>query len=156
MMEILVVVTIIAILGAVALPMLKSSSDRKAELEGAQIESIIKHAQTLARTRRENYLVVFNTTQHYVALFDAAGGVTALVSKEVPMEKLTAADEDYAYFLPHGTFQTVNFAGGKILTFDSAGDAQDGGQVVIAYGDYDLTITVSQTTGCVTLQGVWK
>jgi prepilin-type N-terminal cleavage/methylation domain-containing protein len=156
MMEILVVVTLIAILTAVAIPMFKSSSDRKAELEGAQIESIIRHAQVLARTRRESFQVAFSVAQNVVALFDVAGGQTALSGKEIPMEKLQAGDEDYVYYLPHGTLKTVDFAGTAFLTFGSGGAAQDGGQVVITYGDYDLTITVTQTTGSVSMQGVWK
>lgn len=151
--EILVVVVLIAIFGVVAIPLLSSSSDRKAEIEGAQIESILKHAQSLAMTRGENYFVRFFVNEGYLVLFDGAGGRPEPDGETIDVASISAGDEDYFWYLKYGEFESVDFGGQNRIEFSALGRAVSGGTVVIDYGDYGLTIDVEETTGCVTMQG---
>ncbi|MBU0754417.1 MAG: prepilin-type N-terminal cleavage/methylation domain-containing protein [Planctomycetes bacterium] len=156
MLELLLVVALLAIFAVAAIPMLSSSSDRKAELEGAQIESIIRHAQVLARTRQEAYRVRFDIDGEYVVLFDVAGGIPAPGEGAVNLDRLSSDEEDYVWYLKHGQIESADFGGRNRIDFNANGEASVGGSAVISFGDYGLTITVAATTGCVTMQGAWR
>ncbi|MFH2000639.1 MAG: type II secretion system protein [Planctomycetota bacterium] len=68
LMELMMVIVIVAIISAAALPLISGNSDQAAVLEGAQIESAINHARALARARKTSYQVVFATTDGSITI----------------------------------------------------------------------------------------
>jgi prepilin-type N-terminal cleavage/methylation domain-containing protein len=143
MIELVMVVSVIAVLSLAAIPFLSDDKFQKAELEGSRIESTIHHARALALSRSADYQVLFDTD---------GGGKARVTLKRVQAGEVQAslAVDDYSWTLDYGLFNTIDCDGGAYIEFDARGRALQGGTLVIAYGALQLTVTISPVTGSIT------
>jgi len=139
--ELLIVVSLLAVLAMVAIPLISDTSDHSAQVEGACISSAIRQAQALS----------ISLSQSHTITFDKAKGLLTVSSSVGP------ATSDYSYQLQSGYFHTVDFEGANVLTFTNRGYAQCGGTIIVIYGDkYEQTFDVTLSTGLVTITEVWR
>jgi prepilin-type N-terminal cleavage/methylation domain-containing protein len=145
LIEILVVVFMIGILAAVAVPSFSSRPERQAEMEGARIESTIRHAQALAFARNTDFEVDFDSAYSIVK-------VTKINTGPGPHPPDL---DDYSWKLQYGAIVSADFGGVTHLVFTAGGKPEFPGSAVVSYKcGLTLTITVSQETGHVTISGI--
>jgi prepilin-type N-terminal cleavage/methylation domain-containing protein len=140
LIELVMVVTIVAVLALAAIPFITDDSAHAADLEGARMESTLQHARALALSRCAEFRVTFT---------DVKGKSTVTLERvqSGPVDPQLAAD-DYAWTLEKGLFDTVNCDGGSEIVFDATGKAKQGGTLVLAYGTRKYTLSITAVTGC--------
>ena len=135
------VVLVMGILGAAAIPMLLSNTDREAEVEVARVKGVIRHVQAVSSARDLEFKVIF-----------PAGGQTVSVDRIYPGPIPAVPDEDaYSITLDSGTIESADFGGVNRIEFDTSGEVKSGGQVTLAYKGFKMTINVDATTGYMTV-----
>lgn len=142
--EMLVVITLMAILSAVAIP----------KWAGAMQSQRIKQAATrivadLSRAQEAAY----NTSTAKVVTF-TVGSSQYLVSGVTPLDRrsgpylVTLSDHPYSCTLVSVWGQT----GTQTITFDGFGSPDKGGNIILASGSYRKTIVVDPGTGTAVIQ----
>ena len=143
-MEILVVVLLLGILAAAAIPSFAPRSDLQAEMEGARIKETINHAQALAFARNTDFQVSFKVGGKLVALSRYQSGAGPF----------TPDSDDYSWSLEHGTINTADFGGSDTVRFDTDGRPISDGAVVVDYDGLQMKIAVTSITGFVSISGI--
>ena len=162
LIEILMVVVIIGIAGAVIIPQLSSRDDLKVSSAARVVMSDLLYLQNLAITRQRNHYALFDATAQTYTLLDGAAMsvLTHPVSKNAYTMRFGSAGESglresklvSAAFLsqPGGSaFTTIGFDEmGTPLIYD-AGSTQPlvEGSVVLQCGVHKLKIVVASYTG---------
>lgn len=143
LIELVIVIAILAIMSAIALPRFANAM-RVHRLDAAsrRLAGDLRAARAAAIMGRTSRVVEFDVAGQWYALMDEADPLVA--AKGYPA---SLSDEAYA-----GISLTVaDFNGQDTVTFDRFGVPDEGGTVVISDGDRAATVTVSSTTGRVTL-----
>ncbi|MCG3125206.1 MAG: hypothetical protein CHACPFDD_00021 [Phycisphaerae bacterium] len=139
--ELIVVVVVVAIISALALPQFGGASDRQRTAGAAQrVAADIALAARHARVTGTTVSVVFS-----------GGG-----SYKIPgLPHLDRSAAEYAVSLsaePHVvTFKTVDFGGDTTLKFDGYGSPDSGGLLVLAAGNSVHSVTVDASSGVATV-----
>ena len=169
LVEILVVVVIIGIAGAIVVPQMSSRDDLKASATSRIIMSDLLYLQSLAITRQRTHYALFDESAQTYTLVDGAGMtvLTHPVGKYPCTMKFGSAGEaglgdarlDSAAFRaqPGGTaFSMIGFDElGTPLIYD-AGTTQPlaEGSIVVQSGQYKLKITIASFTGQIAVEPV--
>lgn len=139
--ELTMVVLVIGIISAVAIPMINNNTDREAEVEVARVKGVIRHVQAVSSARDLEFKVIF-----------PAGGQTVSVDRIYPGPIPVTPDVDaYSITLDSGTIESASFGGVNRIEFDTSGEVKSGGQVTIAYKGLKMTINVDTKTGYMTV-----
>ena len=147
MVEVIIVLLILGIISAVAVPSIKSSLD-EIKLDGAarEIISAIYYAQSSAIKEGEDYKVNFNKVQER---FKCDNVVTSLTTLHPVDRKPYNIDFKLA-----GQFQGVDIVTATFLpgnktdvSFNSLGEPNRSGTVTLDYNGYQKTIGISGLLG---------
>lgn len=138
------VIALFAVLALAAVPFLTMVDDRHSELEGARIETIINHAQSLAMSRKDTFRVTFDLGNERVSLSRIAGAMAV------------ADPDNYTWDLAKGDIVSADFGGNDYLEFGAKGKNASDGTVVVDYGKIQQTISVTRVTGHVEITEVMK
>ena len=152
--EVLVVVVILGIAGAIIIPMISDSTDLQATSAARQIVSTLLFAQTAAIAHQEQYQVVFNDATESYEVQDSTGAV---------IDNPVSPGTDYRISFPDisqmksVTIDTVNFDGTDRVWFDRLGAPYSGaiitntplmlGEVTVRAGSSSYTVTVEPVSG---------
>jgi len=153
LIELVVIIVLLAILAAVAIPRLGDVASTKAAATAAKIKSDIRYAQELAMTRNRSYRVYFNSApapaSGYAVVNDAnnngAWGEAGEFAPD-PSGKgnlsVTLNSGDYAGV-------TASLSAGSYISFNSLGRPTTGGGATITMSPGGYTITIFAETGAV-------
>ena len=142
LVELMAVVLILGILAAAAVPYFRTTSDRRALLDGERIRSTLEYAKALSVERGQPFQVLFQV-----------GGGEVKVREKPPGGTLPTPEMDvYAWDLDRGVIAAADFGGSSLAEFDAKGVPTAGGSVTVDYGDAGLTVSVTQGTGLVSIQ----
>lgn len=140
--ELVIVVTITAILSAVAIPHFATANARyKADLAARQILADLNMARAQAKSTSTTQSLVFNVPAGSYSLTSVAS-----LDGRSPNYTLNLAADPYDC-----TLVSANFNGNQQVTFDAYGSADNGGQVTIQCGTIQTTVTLEQTSGKATV-----
>jgi prepilin-type N-terminal cleavage/methylation domain-containing protein len=151
MVEVMIVLLILGMVAAVAVPSIDSTLDEM-KIDGAarEVVSVLYYAQSLAIKEGIAYTVNYDKTQEKFRCYEPVSGLTILH----PVDKKPYEMD----FTGAGPFQGVDIVsafftpGNKsFLTFNSLGEPDRNGTVVLGYGGYQKTINVSFPLGKVSV-----
>ena len=158
--EVLVVVVILGIAGAIVIPLISDSSDLQATSAARQIVSALLFAQTAAIAHQQQYQVVFDDATNSYEVQDFAGNA---------VDNPVSSGSDYRVVfsdisqLKSVTIDTVNFDSTDRVWFDRLGAPYSGpviantplttGEVTVRAGASSYTVTVEPVSGRINVNG---
>ena len=163
--ELIIVVVIMAIAAALAVPMMSSAADLQIRTASNMVAADIEYAKNLAVSRQKNHAIVLNSTNDS---YDVRVYNSATTSWDV-IEHPTKTGTNLSVSFPNDNrlssvdMTTVDFQpnGNTSITFDYLGSPYSGlgttnplnsGQIVLSASGFNMTIIVQPVTGYVTIQ----
>jgi len=149
LVEILVVLVILAIAGAMVMPMFFGLGGMEAMSAARIIASDLQYAQNVAVTSQTSVTVEFNLGADSYGLSNASG-----------LLKHPMTNADYLVDLrsqhgfDHLDIVSASFDGGYQVTFDELGSPDNGGVITVQGGPEVYRIDVAPVTGTVTVTAV--
>jgi prepilin-type N-terminal cleavage/methylation domain-containing protein len=156
LVELMVVVVILAIIAATAVPMFSGSHDAQVQAIARALVADLELAQSTALARQASVALVFSADlQHYkVALasqdlgsYDAVVPLDHPLKAGHPYEVTPSADLG----APDAAVVTVNFGGDRAIVFDSFASPDFAGTLVVRGGNATLVLSVEAVTGRVSV-----
>jgi len=153
LVEVLIVVTIIGIAGAVVVPQMLSAGSLGIQAAARMVIADMLYAQNDAISQQNVRTVVFYPEEDRYVLQDEEGN-------RLDVKWRTGGGEDYEVdFQSDQRFQGVDivsasFGDNATLEFDDMGAPADGGQVVLELNDTRYKVDVAPFTGRVTVAEV--
>jgi len=149
LVELLVVVSIMALLALVAVPTAGAGYEQRLDLVELQVRDALARAQALARSTRSTHGVVFDTRNERFAVVDGSGvAVTDPLTRGDYVVDFDRPDQPRAIDLNVADFGAT----GKAAVFDGQGLPVDGGKIVIACHGSTRTLALDAATGQVAVQ----
>ena len=147
LVEILVVVVILGIIAAIAVPNMVRGSDMQIVAGARMIASDLEYAQNLAITSQTPVTVTFDPVHDAYSLSDAGGTLTHPITKD-------------PYTWSRATGRGMNqldivsaaFGGSSAVTFDEYGTPDNAGQVVLQAGPHVYRIEIGGGTGKISVR----
>ena len=160
LIEIIVVVVILGIAALLAVPMLSSAADTQLRSAANMMAADMEYARSMAISRQQYYMVVFDSTNNSYEVQDSggtviahplnsSGGLSVVFGDDSRLEKveITSADFDGS------ASETISFDYlGSPYKGVGVGTALVSGTISLSAGDFSMTITVEPVTGYVTIQ----
>lgn len=157
LIELLVVVMILAIIGAVAIPLVSSNDDAECQSAARALISDLELAQSTALARQTPVALVFSDDLQGYKVVLAEGqnldDYASLLALSHPLEP-TKAYEVYLSAdmqLPGLQVGSASFGGESYVVFNSFASPDSGGSVILTSGDATLTVSVESITGRVSV-----
>jgi prepilin-type N-terminal cleavage/methylation domain-containing protein len=144
LIEIMIVVVIIGIAAAMAVPMISSGASFQIRSAGNEVAADLEYAKSMAISRGRPYSVVFNTSTASYQIKDSSGNVVT-----PPGRKSTTAF-GAGTRLDSVAINSVSFTSGTV-TFDYLGSPNAGGTVQLLAGVLTKTVTVEPVTGFISV-----
>jgi len=145
-----VVVVVLAILGAVVVPMISGTDDLQATSAGRMVAADLEYAQNVAITTQDVVSVTFDPAAESYTLSSNASGV--LIH---PMTKAAyRVDFRTQEALDRVDIVTADFGGASTVSLDELGSPTSGGSVRIEAGGVAYLVEVAPVTGLVTVTTV--
>lgn len=145
LIEAVLIILLLAILAAVAIPRMGAVTDTKAAATAGKIKSDIRYAQELAMTRNQRYRVYFNTSpaptpDGYAVVNDADGDGNWGEAGEFAQDPTLSGN--LSVTLNSGDYAGVTVTPTGYIEFNSLGRPTVGGGTTITVfpGSYNLTI----------------
>jgi len=139
LLELVVVITIVGIVSAVAIPRFTSSTQRyRADAAAARLAADIRRARETARTSSQSVLLAFNLTRNSYAI----NGVRDLTNPGLPGTIVQLDDPPYL-----SRVALLGFGGATNITFDGYGSASAGGSIVLKAGKEYRRVTLDAASG---------
>lgn len=135
MVELIVVMAVLAVLSAVAIPRLVSTNALQERGAHAQVRGLLVHARQLAVAQRRDVCVLINPTQAS-AVYTVGGACNAAASVSAP-----GGTGPYVVTAPNG----VAFGGVAIVRFNALGQPASPANQTVTVGS--LSLTVQRETG---------
>jgi prepilin-type N-terminal cleavage/methylation domain-containing protein len=157
--EILLVVLIIAIAAAIAVPMIGSMDSVQIRSAANVIAADLEYAKSMAISRQKNYSVVFDPAGGSYEVHDPNGIIKHPVKKGFDYKVAFSSDSR----LENVVIESVDFDSSDTITFDSLGSPHSGsganppylndvGTISISAGDFTETIKVEPVTGFISIE----
>lgn len=144
LLELMVVVVIMAITGAMIVPMIAGAGEMQALSAARIIATDIQYAQNVAITMQTPVTVQFNESADRYSLSNASGPLKhPMTNKDYVVDFQTRGDFDQL------DLASVSFDGGDSLIFDELGSPNAGGSVTVLGGSQTYRIDVTSVTGTV-------
>ncbi len=138
MVEVAIVLTIIGLMTAIALPRYSEASNHfKADLAATRILADLTLARSQAVATSSNQTVVFDLASSRYTM----AGITGLDGKS-PDYILNLSADPY-----NCSLVSVSFGGATSVTFDAYGSADHGGQITVQSNGSMATVTLEASTG---------
>ena len=157
LIELLIVIMILAIITATAVPMISGTDDSQCQAAARTLVSDLELAQSLALSRQASVALVFsdNRQAYKVVLADGQdlGNYAGLVALEHPLMQ----NHDYQVSLaedlrlPDLVVGNVSFGGQRYVVYNTFASPMFGGSVVLTAGKATLTVSVESITGRVSV-----
>ncbi len=144
LIELMIVVVIIGIAAAMAVPMVSSASSFQIRSAANVVAADLEYAKSMSISRGRSYSVVFNTTTKSYQIQDPNGTAVA-----PPGRKATVQFGEGTQ-LSNVAISDVSFSSDKV-TFDYLGSPNAGGTVQLQAGGMTKTVTVEPVTGFITV-----
>lgn len=151
LVEILVVVTIIGMIGAIVVPHMLQAGTMQVQAAGRIVIADILYAQNDAVAQQRTRRVVFEPSLNRYRLTDIDGNL--LTATWMPGQQY-AQDFNADKRFTGVRMQNVNFNGGQILEYDELGTPLTGGSLDLVAAGKTYRVTVAPFTGRVTIDVV--
>ena len=153
LIEVLVVVAIIGIAGAVVVPQMLSSGRLQIQAASRMVIADLLYAQNDAIAHQTSRSVVYDTTTNSYKVTDATGTALAVSWKNDAAANYVINFSQDSRF--NGvTLSSPNFGGTSTIQFDALGTPSSGGTVDLVAGSTTYRVTVGAFTGRVTVAPV--
>jgi len=155
LVEILVVVAIIGMAGAIVVPVISQPSSFSIQAASRMLISDILIAQNDAIASQQNRRLVFNQVLNTYSLTDTAGNVLSASIRAGSTSGNYVVDFNTDRRFAGVALQNVNFGGNPFLEFDPLGAPMNGGTLQLTAPNANnnlFTITVAAFTGRVSIQ----
>ena len=144
LLELMVVVVIMAIMGAMIVPMIAGAGEMQALSAARIIATDIQYAQNVAITMQTPVTVQFDASADKYTLSNASGPLKhPMTNKDYVVDFQTREDFEQL------NIATVSFDGDASLVFDELGSPDAGGSVTVLGGSQMYRIDVTSVTGTV-------
>jgi general secretion pathway protein H len=155
LVEVLVVVAIIAIAGAVVVPSMKQTGSMSVQAAGRQVIADLLVAQNDAIAKQLTRKVVFDPDNNTYK-------VTAADGSTIGMNWMSGDASAGNYIINFSTddrfsgvrIENVEFGDDKTIAFDPLGAPDTGGTIDVVFGQFRYRVTVTAMTGRVTIAPV--
>ena len=147
--ELIVVIVILSILAAVAIPMAVGTSSTKVKASARLVMSDLEYAQNLAITTQTDITVTFNASGNSYTVSNASGSVIHPITK-----KTYTVDFDTTAGLSGVSLTSAGFGGNPAVVFGALGAPDASGTVSLTAGSVSYQVTVAPITGRVTVAQV--
>lgn len=155
LIELVIVVLIIGIGAALAVPMMSSASGMQIRAAGAMVSADLEYAKSMAISRGQRYAVVFNAAGETYEIRDPNNTVI-----EHPVKKGFNYQIDFANDgrLDRVDLVSANFDGTNTVKFDYLGSPYNGadgnlntGTITLRAGNRTKTVTIEPVTGFISV-----
>lgn len=145
-MELLVVLAIMMVLAAIALPSATRNPDRKLDTAQLAMQDALDHAASLATSTAEVYGVRFNAQEEWFAVVDSTGNpVQDPLSHNPYVVKLSQPGEPADVLI-----DSANFANRSVAVFNEKGVLVVGGRLKLRSGDLQRWLDVDTASAAFT------
>ncbi len=147
--EILVVLMILVIAAAVAIPNITGTNDIRAKSAAQTIAADLQYAQNMAITYQDPVTVTFYTAGESYTLSNASGPLIHPMTKSTYTVDFGSQDD-------FGNLDVVSasFSGAALVIFDELGAPNAAGSATVQVGSHVYRIDVAAATGNVTVVSV--
>ncbi|MDI6447775.1 GspH/FimT family pseudopilin [Anaerobaca lacustris] len=148
LIELMIVIVIIGITAAIAVPLMSSAASVQIRAAGGIVAADLEYAKSRAIATGQQHKVVFDVGNDSYEILDSGNN-----SIEHPVTKKNAYVVDFAADgrLDRVSIQSAVFGAGSTVTFDSLGSPDNGGSVVLQAGGIGRTVTVEPVTGFISV-----
>jgi type II secretion system protein H len=157
LIELLIVVMILGIIAAVAVPMFSSTDDSQCQAAARTLVSDLELAQSTALARQAPVALVFSPDlQSYKVVLTASQDLSNYASLTA-MDHPLVAGQDYEVSLAEDLQLTslqvdsASFGGSRYVIYNTFASPTFGGSVVLTAGNATLTVSVESITGQVSV-----
>ncbi len=149
LIELLIVIVIIGITAAIAVPLISSAASMQIRAAGGIVAADLEYAKSMAITTGQPHSVVFEPGNERYLIKDQ---MTDTVIKHPITQKENGYIVDFA---ADGRLDRVDLFNTTFtddtVTFNSLGSPDNGGNVVLQAGDISRTVTVEAVTGFISV-----
>lgn len=146
LIELLMVLAIIAVLGAIAVPRYANSlSHYHAEMAARRVAADLSLAQSVARQTSQSKTVTFDQNNHRIVMT----GVAATRNGDPVGSPYITSLADAPY---EAEIVEIDFGGDVTVAFDGFGKPDTAGFVVVQSGAFRYTVKLNATTGKAAIQ----
>lgn len=146
LVELLVVVVIMSLMGAMVIPMMVDMGAVEAQSVARVISTDLQYAQNVAITHQQAVTVEFFPDLDRYELRNQSGRLIHPMTNAEYVVDLRA-DHDFERF----DLLAAGFDGGRTVTFDELGSPDAGGSITVEGGGLVWTVQVAPVTGTVTV-----
>ena len=133
MLELVIVMTLIAIVGGIAIPRYGASlANHRVEAAARRIAADLAYARRHARFASSSTTIVFDIATHQYS-----DSITTVALEDDPYKAIIVS---------------VNFGGDAEIVFDGFGHPDSGGSVLVQSGDRTRTVTLDGDSGRATIE----
>lgn len=155
LIELMVVVVVLAIVGALVVPLLSTTHDSQTSAAARIVAADLESARSLARTTMQPHSLVFNPNLTAYKVVADYGGESYVDADAV--EHPVRAGQDFEVVLaaqsgmPQVVVGAVDFGGDTYVTFNGLGEPTAAGSITLGAGTMGAEIAVESLTGNVTV-----
>ena len=164
LVEIIIVVVILGIAAAIAVPMVSSAADMQVRSAANRIAADLDYAKNLAITHQRRHWVVFSGNSYEIRTVEDDGTTEYVIDHPVNPGSFVV-DFSADSRLSRVNIVTADFDSdsSNTITFDYLGSPYSGtgttaplnsGQITLQAADFTLTVDVEPVTGYVTISGL--
>ena len=151
LIELLIVIVIIGITAAIAVPLMSSAASVQIRAAGGIVAADLEYAKSLAITTGQQHKVVFNVGNNSYEIRKVVN-----LADEAIEHPITKRSQYVVSFAADGRLDRVSINNtsfsGHTVTFDSLGSPGNaGGSVVLQAGGIGRTVTVEAVTGFISV-----
>jgi prepilin-type N-terminal cleavage/methylation domain-containing protein len=150
LIEIMVVIVIIGIAAAMAVPMISSGASFQIRSAANLVAADLEYAKSMAISRGQSYKVVFNAATESYQIQDSGNQAVS------PPGRKDTVNFSSDSRLSGVVIDSVNFGGSGTVTFDYLGSPQQGlsseGVVTLKAGGITKTVKVEPVTGFISVE----
>lgn len=148
LIEIIIVVTILAIAAMTAIPMMSSSASIQIRAASNMIAADLEYARSMAISRGQYYYVVFDKNNESYSIKDQTSTII-----EHPVKKGFNYEIDFSSDgrVDKVEIDDANFNSTQTVRFDSLGSPDNGGTVILNADGLTINILVEPVTGYISI-----
>ena len=149
LIEVMIVLVILGIIAAIAVPMYTSAASVQLSVAADMIASDLEYAKSMAISTGKTYQVVFDTAAESYSIKDNAGNkIDHPVHIGIKYDVSFASDSR----LNKVDIVSTTFGASATIKFDYLGSPDNGGTVLLRAEGNPMTVIIESVTGYITIQ----
>jgi type II secretion system protein H len=158
LIELMIVIVIIGISAAIAVPLISSAASMQIRAAGGMVAADLEYAKSMAISRGQRYAVEFDTANERYEVQDPNGNpITHPVTKKPyvvdfstdgRLDRVEIASATFTGASGNTSAVKFDYLGSP---FDAGGNPLNSGAVVLQAGDFTRTISVEAVTGFISV-----